>query len=113
MHEIGCESYSNFNATENILFSSYRLEVGETLGRYFVPTDLISATSQVEYDAINLLRTGNYPEAETRYIELLSKFQEWEEKHGRRIHKGGPFHNLALSLLYQGKSPEAFTLCVH
>jgi tetratricopeptide (TPR) repeat protein len=72
-----------------------------------VPPDLVSATSQIEYEAITLLRSGRYEEAESRYRELLARFLEWEKDHGLRIHKGGPFHNLALSLLYQGKSVEA------
>lgn len=79
----------------------------KTLSKYFVPLDLISATSRIEVDAITLLRTGRYKEAEVRYREWLDKFVEWEENHGVRIHKGTPFHNLGLSLLYQGNFPEA------
>jgi hypothetical protein len=30
-----------------------------------------------------------------------------------RVHKGAPFHNLALSLLYQGRSKEALTYSLY
>jgi hypothetical protein len=33
-------------------------------GRYFVPADLLSTTSQLENNAINLLRIGRYEETE-------------------------------------------------
>jgi tetratricopeptide (TPR) repeat protein len=72
-----------------------------------VPPDLLATTNSIEYEAISLLRSGRYEEAETQYRELLGEFLEWEKEHSLRIHKGGPFHNLALSLLYQGKSKEA------
>ena len=77
------------------------------MGKYFIPENLLHSTREIARDGMLLLRNGKYAESERSFSKLTEAFHEWEKKTGKRVHKGYPFHNFGLSLLFQGKSAEA------
>jgi len=52
------------------------------------------------------LQEGNYSEAEKVFAMQYNLLLKRQDKDDTRIHKGGPAHNLGISLLSQGKSRE-------
>lgn len=79
---------------------------------YYVPEKLRLLTQEIEVEGITLLRNGHYSNAENKFRIQLKQFHQWEFEYNLRIHKGGPFHNLGVSLLYQGESSEALRFLI-
>jgi tetratricopeptide (TPR) repeat protein len=61
----------------------------------------------LEIEAVGFLRQGKYDLAEDKFREQLDLLLSIQKEKDIRIHKGSPFHNLGISLLFQGKSKEA------
>lgn len=57
----------------------------------------------IEINGIKNLRQGKYPAAERSFRKQYQMMCELQSDLNRRLHKGGPLHNLGLSLLFQGK----------
>ena len=72
-----------------------------------IPSDLTNTVANLENQAFQLLRRGDYASAEKIYRlidEILRKRQLSEKK---RIHKGSPLHMIGFALLLQRKLEES------
>jgi hypothetical protein len=61
----------------------------------------------IESEGLLNLQRGNYSKAEELFRRQLHQLFLLQEKYQKRFHKGGPFHNLGLSFLFQGNYQEA------
>ncbi len=62
---------------------------------------------RLETEGLYNLRNGNYIRAEEIFGKYLDLMLEFQNKIGRRIHKGNPYHNIGISQLFQGKAVDA------
>ena len=71
-----------------------------------VPETLRLRTRETEVEGLIALYSGRYRDAEILFRRQYETFLAAQSEEGRPIHKGGPLHNLGLSILVQG--PERF-----
>ena len=61
---------------------------------------------ELELQGFENLQKNDFSEAEKAFRLQYDLLLKRQKRNGKRIHKGGPAHNLGVSLLYQGKSVE-------
>ena len=66
----------------------------------------------LDVQGIGDLRIGKYVAAEQNFSKQLAPLLEMQTERNIRIHKGGAYHNLGISLLFQGKTDEALKALV-
>lgn len=71
-----------------------------------VPTRLTGKLSRLDFSGLGHLYNGEYSDAERIFQEQLDMLSEAQSKDDTRYHKGGPLHNLGLTLLYENRIPE-------
>jgi len=69
-----------------------------------IPDDIYLKNLELEMQGFKHLQEGNHSEAEKVFALQYNLLLERQDKDGKRVHKGGPAHNLGVSLISQGKS---------
>lgn len=57
---------------------------------------------------IRWMNIGRYKDANYIWLHMLETIKKYEEKYGERVHKGIPFHNLAIGIHQNGYPERAF-----
>lgn len=71
-----------------------------------LPALILDKLSVADVEGLVALYVGRSSEAERIFRGQLDLIREAEAKESRPIHKGGPLHNLGLSLISQGRNEE-------
>src|SRR5271157_1627886 len=71
-----------------------------------LPAPLIDGLRELDVEGLVALYLGRFSEAERIFKEQYNMIAESQTSLNRSIHKGGPLHNLGITLISEGRNEE-------